>query len=56
MLGKTDWWIVIIDNKTNKQFTKYFECEFDLDKYKRYLKYKPRYTILESSTDKYWSD
>ena len=52
----TDWWLVIFDQKENKQFTKYFECEFKLDKYKRYLKYKPRYIILESSTDKYWSD
>ena len=30
----TDWWIVLYDTKENKQFTKYFECEYDLDKYK----------------------
>lgn len=56
MLGKTDWWITIIDNSTNKQFTKYFESEYKLDKFKYSLKFKPRYTILECSTDKYFSD
>ena len=56
MLGKTDWWITMYDQIERKQITKYFESEFELDKYKRRLKYLTRYIILESSTDKYWSD
>ena len=56
MLGKTDWWITMYDQIDRKQITKYFESEFELDKYKRRLKYLTRYIILESSTDKYWSD
>lgn len=56
MIGKTDWWITMYDTVLRKQITKYFESEFDLDKYKRRLKYFGRYIILECSTDKYWSD
>lgn len=56
MRGKTDWWITMYDSIERKQITKYFESEFELDKYKRRLKYLTRYTVLESSTDKYWSD
>ena len=56
MRGKTDWWITMYDSVERKQITKYFESEFELDKFKRRLKYLTRYTVLESSTDKYWSD
>lgn len=57
MLGKTDWWITMFDTVLRKQITKYFESEFELDKFKRSLKYKARYIVLECSTDKYgWSD
>lgn len=56
MLGKTDVYLVILDTRTNKQFTKYFETEFNKDKYKRYLKYKGRYIILEDSSDMYFLD
>ena len=52
----TDYWIILFDLKMNKQFTKYFDCEFELDKYKRYLKHLGRYIILECSTDKYFKD
>ena len=57
MLGKTDWWITMFDTVLKKQITKYFESEFELDKFKRSLKYKTRYIVLECSSDKYgWSD
>ena len=56
MRGKTDWWITMYDTVLRKPITKYFESEFDLDKFKRSLKYKARYIVLESSSDKYWSD
>ena len=57
MCGKTDWWITMYDTVLRKQIIKYFECEWDLDKYKRRLKHLHRYIVLECSTDKYgWSD
>lgn len=52
----TDYYLVLFDTYTNKQFTKYFETEFKKDKYKRYLKYIGRYIILEDSSDMYYLD
>lgn len=51
----TDYYLVLFDLKENKQVTKYFETEFDKDKYKyRIQHYLSRYIIIEDSTDKYF--
>ena len=55
MIGKTDWWITMYDTVLRKQITKYFECEWDLDKYKRRLKYIPHLRLVEDSTDIYYN-
>lgn len=52
----TDYWLVIFDLKENKQFTKYFNSEFEKDKYKWSLKYKTRYLVLEDSHQYMFSD
>lgn len=37
----------LYDIKTNKFFTKYFDCEWDKEKFKRKLKYSKRLYIRE---------
>ena len=43
--------LVLQDKTTHKQFTKYFETEFEKDKFKRKLKYSKKIIIIEDSTD-----
>lgn len=52
----TDYYLILFDLKDNKQFTKYFESEFEKDKFKWSLKYKTRYIVLIDSHDKYLDD
>lgn len=37
--------------ETGKQYFKYFETEFEMDKYKRKMKYSTKVMIIEDSRD-----
>ena len=40
---------------TGKQFFKYFECEYDMDKFKRKLRYSNKIMLIEDSRDIYYA-
>lgn len=52
---KTNIWLFIKNTEKNFFFTKYFETEFEKDKYKRRLKYIPNLRLVEDSTDIYYN-
>ena len=39
-----------------KQFKKYFNCEYDMDKFIRKLKYSNKLYVLEDSREKWFID
>ncbi len=47
----TKLYLLLFDTTTNKQFFKYFECEFDMDKFKRKLKFSKKLFIIEDSRE-----
>lgn len=47
-------WLLLQLVETGKQFIKYFECEYDMDKFKRKLKYSTKIMIVEDSRDIYY--
>lgn len=49
-------YLVLFNRETKKQFTKYFETEFEMDKFKRKLHYSKRLFIVEDSRDIYFPD
>ena len=44
-------WLVIKNTKKNFTFVKYFETEFEKDKFKRKIKYVKDWLLIEDSTD-----
>lgn len=40
---------------TGKQFFKYFECEYDMDKFKRKLRFSKKIIVIEDSRDIYYA-
>ena len=48
-------WLVLKNTKTKKTFFKYFETEFEKDKFKRKVKYIKDLMIIEDSSDIYWN-
>lgn len=44
-------YLLLMDLLTNKQFFKYFETEFEMDKFKRKLKFSNKIMIIEDSRD-----
>lgn len=44
-------YLVLYNKETNKQFLKYFDTEFEKDKFKRKLKYSNKIFVVEDSTD-----
>ena len=48
-------YLVIYMKSKKKQFTKYFETEFEKDKYKRRLPYIPDFILIEDSSDINWN-
>ena len=48
-------WLVIKNTKKNFTFTKYFETEFEKDKFKRKIKYIKDWLLIEDSTDINWN-
>ena len=55
-MKKSKIYLVIYNRETNKQFVKYFETEFEKDKFKRKLHFSKRLFIIEDSTDILFTD
>lgn len=55
-MKKTKIYLVLYNRETKKQFTKYFETEFEKDKFKRKLKYSTKVFVIEDSTDTVFTD
>ena len=51
MIRKTKLYLLLQIIDTGKQFFKYFETEFEMDKFKRKLKYSKKIMIIEDSRD-----
>lgn len=51
MQKKTNIWLVIKNVEKNFTFTKYFDTEYEKDKYKRIIKYVKAWRLVEDSTD-----
>lgn len=49
-------YLVLFNRETKKQFTKYFETEFAMDKFKRKLYFSKRLFVVEDSRDIYFPD
>ena len=54
-MKKPKIWLVIMNTKINRQYTKYFDTEFEKDKYKRRLHHIPYLFVIEDSTDIYFN-
>ena len=48
-------YLVLYDTTTNKEFTKYFRCEFDMDKFIRKLHYSKKLYIIKDSREEFLS-
>ena len=51
MIKRTKLYLLLQIIDTGKQFFKYFETEFEMDKFKRKLKYSKKIMIIEDSRD-----
>lgn len=50
-------YLVIYNRKTKSRFVKYFETEYDKDRYKyKVMKYSTTLFIIEDSTDIYFTE
>ena len=49
-------YLVLYNKISKKQFTKYFNSEFEKDKFKRKLKFSKNLIIIEDSQDIYFLD
>ena len=52
---KTNIWLTIKNTEKNFTFVKYFDSEYEKDKYKRKIKFIPAWTLVEDSTDINWN-
>ena len=55
MKEKTKIWLLIRNKEKKFSYFKYFETEFDKDKYKRKVKHIPYLLVIEDSTDMNWN-
>ena len=46
----TPHYLILLDITTNKTFTKYFETEFEKDKFRRRLRYSKKLLVKEDHT------
>ena len=53
---KTGIWLTIKNTDKGFTFTKYFETEWEKDKYKRKVKFIPYWRLIEDSTDINWNN
>lgn len=49
-------YLLIYNSETHKQFFKYFDTEYEKDKFKRKLKYSKKLHVIEDSSDIYYYD
>lgn len=49
-------WLLLLDKTTMKQFKKYFNSEFEMDKFIRKLKYSDKLYVLQDSREYYFID
>lgn len=47
-------YLLLFDTSKLKKFKKYFNTEFEKDKFIRKLRYSKKLKVLEDSTDKYY--
>ena len=55
-MKKTKIFLVLYNRETKRQFTKYFDTEFEKDKFKRKLKFSTKVFVVEDSTDTVFTD
>lgn len=48
---KSKLYLLLQNTETNKQFFKYFGTEFEMDKFKRKLRYSKKIIIIEDSRE-----
>ena len=53
---KTNIWLTIKNINKGFTFTKYFDTEFEKDKYKRKIKFISDWRLVEDSTDINWNN
>lgn len=46
-------YLILYDLTTKKEFTKYFKCEFDKEKFKRKLRYSKKLMIIDENDTEY---
>ena len=51
---KSKLYLLLQNRETKKQFFKYFETEYEMDKFKRKLRYSSKIVIIEDSRDLYY--
>lgn len=49
-------YLLLMDLTTNKKFFKYFETEYEMDKFKRKLRFSNKLMILEDSREMRYID
>ena len=47
-------YLILYDRTTSKTFTKYFKCEFDMDKFIRKLRYSNKLQVIKDSREDYY--
>lgn len=48
---KSKLYLLLMDLSTNKQFFKYFETEYEMDKFKRKIRYSDKIMLIEDSRE-----
>ena len=48
-------YLVLCNKETKKQFIKYFETEYDMNKFKNKLRFSKRLFVIEDSRDIYFT-
>ena len=49
-------YLLLYNIETHKQFFKYFNSEYEKDKFKRKLKYSKKVMVIEDSSDLYYGE
>ncbi|MBO7692312.1 MAG: hypothetical protein J6T10_06720 [Methanobrevibacter sp.] len=48
-MNKSKYYLILYDNSKDKQFIKYFDTEYELDKFKKKLHYSNKIYIIKDS-------
>ena len=49
-------WLLIMNKNTHRSYFKYFETEWEKDKYKRRVEHIPYLYVIEDSSDMNWGN